>query len=79
MDALTGIRTPVLTLKGSRPGPLDDEGVNCSLFSECLFQSGGILPPQGIKVKRQTFDLGSDAEGGEGFFAVGQAHFLAQV
>lgn len=25
-DALTGIRTPVLALKGLRPGPLDDEG-----------------------------------------------------
>lgn len=24
--ALTGIRTPVLALKGPRPGPLDDEG-----------------------------------------------------
>lgn len=24
--ALTGIRTPVLALKGLRPGPLDDEG-----------------------------------------------------
>ncbi len=26
ISALTGIRTPVLALKGLRPGPLDDEG-----------------------------------------------------
>ena len=34
--ASTGIRTPVLTLKGSRPGPLDDGGIN-----------GKILPKDG--------------------------------
>ena len=28
MSASTEIRTPVLTLKGSRPGPLDDGGNN---------------------------------------------------
>lgn len=33
--ALTGIRTPVLGLKGPRPSPLDDEGDT----------TGGILPP----------------------------------
>ena len=30
--APTGIRTPVLALKGLRPGPLDDEG---AYLSEC--------------------------------------------
>lgn len=31
--ALTGIRTPVLALKGLRPGPLDDEGKAVEILS----------------------------------------------
>ena len=40
-SAPTEIRTPVLALKGLRPGPLDDGGV----------QAGWILPSQGDEVK----------------------------
>ncbi len=28
-----GIRTPVLALKGLRPGPLDDRGLSCWILS----------------------------------------------
>ena len=43
-SAPTGIRTPVLTLKGSRPGPLDDGGG--------MLEAGGILSSHLIMVKR---------------------------
>src|SRR5882672_1324460 len=41
--APTGIRTPVLTLKGSRPGPLDDGGG--------IIKAGEILSSHLIMVK----------------------------
>ena len=41
--APTGIRTPVLTLKGSRPGPLDDGGGT--------IEAGGILSSHPVMVK----------------------------
>ena len=46
--APTGIRTPVLTLKGSRPGPLDDGGGT--------FGAGGILSSHLVMVKH-LFEL----------------------
>jgi hypothetical protein len=45
LDALTGIRTPVLALKGPRPGPLDDEGapgqVDMSAKADWDYSKGG--------------------------------------
>ena len=40
-SAPTGIRTPVLALKGLRPSPLDDEGKAKEILANCAGESKG--------------------------------------
>ena len=47
--ALTGIRTPVLALKGLRPGPLDDEGKAVKILSPGYGLVKPEIPPCVIK------------------------------
>ena len=52
MDAPTGIRTPVVALKGLRPSPLDDGGVCSRGVLRNRSMSGRILSFPNITVKQ---------------------------
>jgi hypothetical protein len=48
LSASTEIRTPVLALKGLRPGPLDDGGVN-ERNSTIRVKNGQGIPKKSVK------------------------------